>query len=164
LLYTDLTSLSLPKLLRYEDRNSMAFSLESRLPFLDYRLVEFVYTLPAEDLISNGWSKWIFRQSMKGVLPESIRWRRSKLGFPTPEEKWLYTGRDYIRQLLSTSDPDLLSPYIQPQLLPQLSDLPDQELVKVPGLWRLVNLILWLDIYMNPKSVKSPDELQSLVI
>ncbi|MEZ4622844.1 MAG: asparagine synthase (glutamine-hydrolyzing) [Caldilineaceae bacterium] len=84
-LHQDLTSTNLPKLLRYEDRISMAFSLETRLPFLDYRLVDMLFSLPLNYRINRGWSKWILRRSMNDVLPKEICWRRNKLGFPTPD-------------------------------------------------------------------------------
>jgi asparagine synthase (glutamine-hydrolysing) len=71
----------LPSLLHYEDRNSMAFSLEARLPFLDYRLVEFAFSLPAEQKIRRGVSKVVLRNSMRRILPEAIRTRKDKIGF-----------------------------------------------------------------------------------
>ena len=79
----------LSPLLRYEDRNSMAFSLESRVPFLDYRLVEYAFSLPDRCRINNGWTKAILRDSMKNVLPEEIRMRKDKMGFVTPQDAWL---------------------------------------------------------------------------
>lgn len=87
--YEDIFKYSYPQLLRYEDRNSMAFSLESRVPFLDYRLVELVYGLPASYKIRKGFTKAILRDSMKGILPDSVRLRKSKLGFATPEKRWI---------------------------------------------------------------------------
>jgi len=100
----DILYYSYPQLLRYEDRNSMAFSLESRVPFLDYRLVQFVLSLPSNYLIRNGYTKAILRESMKGILPESIRARKSKLGFATPEKEWMYSTYyshflDYIQKM-----------------------------------------------------------------
>jgi len=80
---------SLPQLLREEDRNSMAFSIESRLPFLDYRLVEFLFTLGPEFKVRHGMTKHILREAMRGVLPEDVRMRIGKLGFPTPIVQWL---------------------------------------------------------------------------
>lgn len=80
---------SLPMLLHYEDRNSMAHSVESRTPFLDYRLVEFVLGLPSHFKISQGWTKSVLRESMKNVLPEKVRTRIDKLGFVTAEEEWI---------------------------------------------------------------------------
>ena len=66
----------------------MAYSSEIRLPFLDYRLVNFVLNLPSFFKIKNGWTKYILRKSLK-ELPEKIAWRRDKQGFINPEEKWL---------------------------------------------------------------------------
>lgn len=85
--YNDIFKYSYPVLLRYEDRNSMAFNLETRVPFLDYRLVEFVFSLPTSYILRNGYTKSILRDSMKNILPDSIRLRKSKLGFATPEEE-----------------------------------------------------------------------------
>lgn len=83
-------STSLPSLLHYEDRNSMAFSIESRVPFLDHRLVEFVFSLPDEDKIRMSETKYIMRHSLQSLLPEAIFNRKDKKGFVTPGEvKWL---------------------------------------------------------------------------
>jgi asparagine synthase (glutamine-hydrolysing) len=88
-LEADLTRYSLPALLRFEDRNMMAFGIESRVPFVDHVLVEWLATLPASLRLSGGWSKRILREALRGILPERIRTRRSKLGFLTPESAWL---------------------------------------------------------------------------
>lgn len=80
---------SLPGILRQVDRNSMAFSIEARLPFLDYRLVEYTFSLPSDQLIRTGIPKYVYRNAMKGVIPERIRTRTSKLGFVTAESEWL---------------------------------------------------------------------------
>src|ERR1019366_7871244 len=84
-----LTTYSLPSLLRYEDRNSMAHSIESRPPFLDQELVEIVLSFPADGIVRDGWSRWILRESLSGVLPDLVRSRRKKIGFTTPEIRWL---------------------------------------------------------------------------
>ncbi|HRW06594.1 MAG TPA: asparagine synthase (glutamine-hydrolyzing) [Caldilineaceae bacterium] len=148
----DLTSTNLPKLLRYEDRISMAFSLETRLPFLDYRLVDMVFRLPLNYRIHNGWSKWILRRSMSDLLPEEICWRRTKLGFPTPETRWLQQGATYIRRLLREHDSSRTEAYIQPQVLEQLIELPDEALATTPGLWRMINLLKWHEIFLEQKA------------
>lgn len=84
----DIDKYSVPALTHYEDRNSMAHSLETRLPFLDHRLVNFALSLPVEMKINNGWTKYILRKSIS-ELPEEIRWRKDKQGFTTPEESWI---------------------------------------------------------------------------
>jgi asparagine synthase (glutamine-hydrolysing) len=79
----------LPLYLRIEDRNSMAHSVEARLPFLDYRLVSYVFNLPDEWKVRGPWNKYILREAMRGRIPESVRTRVEKMGFPTPSGRWL---------------------------------------------------------------------------
>ncbi|MGH2574205.1 MAG: asparagine synthase-related protein, partial [Ignavibacteria bacterium] len=93
---SNLWNISLPSLLRYEDKNSMAFSVEARLPFLDHRLVEFVFSIPYKYLIKNGWTKNVLRESMKNKIPEDIRMRKGKLAFTVPQMKWLNEITDYV--------------------------------------------------------------------
>lgn len=82
----------LNELLRVADRNSMAHSVEVRLPFLSHRLVEFIFRLPEDFLIHNGWTKYILRKSMSHVLPKEIAWRKDKIGYEPPQEKWLHSA------------------------------------------------------------------------
>ncbi len=86
---SNLWNISLPSLLRYEDKNSMAFSVEARVPFLDHRLVEFIFSIPLNELIKKGWTKNALRQSLKGKIPEDIRMRKGKLAFSVPQKQWL---------------------------------------------------------------------------
>jgi asparagine synthase (glutamine-hydrolysing) len=79
----------LQSLLYFEDRNSMAFSLEARVPFLDRRLVEFCLGLKPEDRLGNGFTKRILRDSLRDVLPPRVAARRDKKGYPTPLSAWL---------------------------------------------------------------------------
>ena len=76
-------------LLHWEDRNSMSFSIEARVPFLDFRLVEFCLGLPEEYKLENGITKRVLREAMPGILPEKVRLRRDKIGFATPEQNWI---------------------------------------------------------------------------
>lgn len=85
----DLTKYSVPTLLHYEDRMSMAWSREIRVPFLDYRLVENIMSLPDEMKLNYGWTKWIFRKVMEPYLPREIVWRKDKQGFVNPQSEWL---------------------------------------------------------------------------
>ncbi|MGQ0812307.1 MAG: asparagine synthase (glutamine-hydrolyzing) [Nitrospiraceae bacterium] len=88
-------------LLHCEDRNAMAFGIETRLPFLDHRLVEFLLPLPNECKLRDGWTKVILRESMRGILPESVRLRADKMGFVTPEASWFKTVlREMVRDML----------------------------------------------------------------
>ena len=85
----DLSCFSIPALLHYEDRNSMAHSVEARVPMLDYELATFTVNCRPSLKLHGGWTKWILREGMRSVLPEAVRLRKSKLGFSTPQKEWL---------------------------------------------------------------------------
>jgi asparagine synthase (glutamine-hydrolysing) len=91
----------LPLYLRIEDRTSMAHSIESRLPFLDHRLAELVFSMKPDLFMNGGKNKFLLRAAMDGILPDEVLDRRAKFGFPVPEEGWLYHNlREPIRDLL----------------------------------------------------------------
>jgi asparagine synthase (glutamine-hydrolysing) len=85
----DIEKLSVPALVHYEDRMSMASSREIRLPFLDYRFVSLLVPLPTELKLQSGWTKWIFRRAMEPLLPQEIAWRKDKQPFVVPQNRWL---------------------------------------------------------------------------
>ena len=87
-LHVLLTRRGLPELLRYEDRNSMAHSLEARVPLLDHRLVELAFSLSGDELIRNGETKSVLRRALSELLPPAVAARRDKLGFVTPERRF----------------------------------------------------------------------------
>jgi asparagine synthase (glutamine-hydrolysing) len=80
---------SLPQLLRYADRNAMAFSREPRLPFLDNELVEFCNRTSDDAFFRNGWQKYVLRRAVAGLLPRSVTWRADKVGYAAPLDAWL---------------------------------------------------------------------------
>ena len=88
-LYYSTFTKGLSELLRYADRNSMAHSVEVRLPFLNYKLVEFIFSLPEDMLINKAWTKFILRYSMQEILPKEITWRKDKIGYEPPQNKWI---------------------------------------------------------------------------
>jgi len=94
----------LEHLLKWGDRNSMASSIESRVPFLDYRLVEKTLATPNTRKIEKGITKSILREAMKGYLPEIIRQRKDKIGFETPQETWfrLPAFQVFINDIISS--------------------------------------------------------------
>jgi asparagine synthase (glutamine-hydrolysing) len=85
----DVTRFSVPALLHYEDRMSMASSREIRVPYLDHRMIEKLIPQPIETKIRSGWTKHVFRKAMEPLLPTQIAWRRDKMGFNNPEGEWL---------------------------------------------------------------------------
>lgn len=88
-LYFNSVVYGLEELLRYADRNSMAHGVEVRLPFLQHQLVEFLFSLPPQAKIRNGWTKWLLRKSMEPALPQNIVWRKEKVGFEPPQKTWM---------------------------------------------------------------------------
>ena len=76
----------------------MAHGREVRLPFLDHELVEFIFSLPSQFKIHNGYTKWLLRESMKNELPDTIVWRKEKIGFEPPQKKWMENSllQEYI--------------------------------------------------------------------
>jgi asparagine synthase (glutamine-hydrolysing) len=99
LYYNTLTN-GLEELLRYADRNSMAHGVEIRLPFLDHRLAEFLFSLPARFKIRDGWTKWLLRESVSQTLPADIVWRKDKIGYEPPQHLWMTNPalQDHIRE------------------------------------------------------------------
>ena len=79
----------LEELLRFADRNSMAHSVEVRLPFLQHQLVEFLLTVPPQFKIHQGWTKWLLRKTVENKLPQEIVWRKDKVGYEPPQKLWM---------------------------------------------------------------------------
>lgn len=135
---------NLAMLLHWEDRNSMAHSIEARVPFLDHPLVEFDLSLGNDHKIVGGDTKRVLRRGMKDVLPESVRERRDKLGFATPEQIWF---RGPLRKLVEDGIAATLARY--PGLMNAdgvralAKDMLDGGRTVDFTLWRIVNLGIW---------------------
>lgn len=91
----------LPPLLHHEDRNSMAFSIEARVPMLDYRLADFIFRLPAETLMTEGWSKVFLRRYLDRAKLPAVAWRREKMGYPTPASAMMEKSRSFFQEVCS---------------------------------------------------------------
>lgn len=147
-----ITDRGLQTMLRHGDRNSMAFSIESRVPFLTIPLAEFLFSLPENYLISDkGLTKNIFRTAMRGIVPNKILERRDKIGFETNEKKllsleminlkkWIYNAKfpsfidktKFIKEIYKTSS-----------------------LIKTNNarIWRMINYIYWYNYITNEKKI-----------
>jgi asparagine synthase (glutamine-hydrolysing) len=93
----------LPHLLKYEDRNSMAWSVEARLPFVDHEVVESALSLKPEDKIRSGYTKWALRQTMNNKMPDAITWRTNKIAFEAPTKRWISENIDWVMNILKGS-------------------------------------------------------------
>lgn len=151
MLYYEVTKNSLPRLLRYEDRNSMAFSIEARVPFLDYRLVEFVFSLPLDQKIRNGWTKYILRKSFENLLPKKIVKRRNKIGFATPEAKWLKNLAPQIRRVFLSKKFGERKYFNQPEILKEFDKFCKGKLGEEYSrvFWRILNLEIWFRVFFE---------------
>lgn len=129
-----LTKMGLQALLHYADRNSMAFGIENRVPFLDYRLVNFCLSLHDDQKIVNGHRKWLLKEGAKSVLPKSVYQRKDKIGFETPQKKWMKQNRKFVREELEQS-------------VKQLGGIIDQSILKSnlneDIIWRILLLRKW---------------------
>jgi asparagine synthase (glutamine-hydrolysing) len=136
----EIKSTNLPVLLRYEDKNSMAHGIETRLPFLDYRLVEFALSIQNQFKIRDGWSKWLLRETLSPYLPNAIAWRKNKFGFEAPENIWLTAHLPDMTASIQKS-PIIQSLTNQSQLTKQYPKLDKRTQ------WRLYNLSLWEKLF-----------------
>ncbi len=144
MLHLILTRRGLPELLRYEDRNSMAHSLEARVPFLDVRLVELMFSLRGTDLIERGRTKAVLRRALGDLLPPPVRDRTDKLGFVTPEIHWLRGSLGDLAADVFRSRSFASRGWVEPRAaLERLERHRRGELQAGFELWRALNLELW---------------------
>jgi asparagine synthase (glutamine-hydrolysing) len=137
---------SLPMLLRYEDRNSMAHSVESRVPFLTQELTEFVLSLPESYLIGpDGTSKWAFRKAMQGIIPQAILDRQDKIGFATPERRWLTALRPWVEQVLNSRVAEEIPAFNLPAMKREWRALQSNSRPFDFRVWRWLNVIRWVE-------------------
>jgi asparagine synthase (glutamine-hydrolysing) len=144
LMTSQMQETSLPMLLHYEDRNSMAHGVESRLPFLDYRLVELTVGLGSRHKIVDGETKWILRHAMEAILPPEIRHRQDKVGFATPERRWLAgPARDLVRDSVAQATLRFPEFFNGPALQSIASDVLEGVRPFDFTLWRIVSFAAW---------------------
>jgi asparagine synthase (glutamine-hydrolysing) len=132
----EITETNLPMLLRFEDKNSMRFGIETRLPFLDYRLVEFALGLSTRVKLNSGWTKWPLRAAMQNVLPANICWRKDKIGFAAPDQLWLSQHTPTMREKVINSP--LVARYVDMKMLKKRFERLDLGMR-----WRLYCVALW---------------------
>jgi len=149
-LYKELFFETVPASLRAEDRNTMANSIESRSPFLDYRLIEFSFNLNNKYKIRNGIGKWILRESMKGILPEKVRTRKDKAGFISPADEWFRTiNKNQILTMLNSQELKNMNLFNIDELKKvyneHLKELKNHQMF----LWQLINIFIWYNKFFK---------------
>ncbi|MGY5882010.1 MAG: asparagine synthase (glutamine-hydrolyzing), partial [Candidatus Thorarchaeota archaeon] len=141
----------LQHLLRWEDKNAMAFSIETRVPFLDHNLVSYILSLPSELKIRRGITKWILRIALRDLVPTSIMSRTDKIGFAVPEVKWVNKRLDIFLKNLKTRPHHLLARYVDIEKLKVLIEgrTKDFDRDKCRLLFRIMCLDRWLEVFFN---------------
>jgi asparagine synthase (glutamine-hydrolysing) len=140
-----LTLFILPLLLRYEDRNAMAWSIESRTPFADdHPLIEYVNGVPGIYKVHEGWSKALLREAMRPLLPDAVYRRRDKIGFATPQRAWLRALRGPAVEMLADGDE-----FVDAAGIPDTLDgvLENGSARAVDNIWRLIIFRKWRDVF-----------------
>ena len=118
-------------------------SIEARVPFLDLFFFKYVAALPLDRKLRDGWTKYVFRAAMKGILPEKVRLRRAKMGFETPERQWIeHDLRARLREFFSGTDLNFVK-YYDITALRALLNAPSLTQEQVSSIWRILNLELW---------------------
>jgi asparagine synthase (glutamine-hydrolysing) len=153
-LYESLMVYSLPHLLRFEDKNSMRFSIESRVPFLDYRFVEYAFSMPSEMKIKEGVTKHAFRKAMEGELPQSILSRYDKIGFATPEQKWLQDEAmtELMHKVIDSESfrsRDFWNAELVKDMYDKLRSGKSSGVFVGTDIWRCISVELWMQLYIN---------------
>ena len=145
--HTDLSmQYGMYELLRYEDRNSMAFSIESRVPFLDHRLVNFIRALPTKEKINGGWTKLILRKILENKLPNEIVWRKDKKGFVTPQQEWKNEMMTtLISELKELKTPDI----VDREYLLKLCNQDFSNATHLSEFWRVYSVVKWHHLNLN---------------
>lgn len=147
LLHYQFTEYGLKHLLRTADRNSMRFSVESRMPFVDdIDLITTVFNISGSYKIQHGKSKYLLREAMKEVLPNEIYHRTDKIGFATPEKKWLVVLKPYFKEIIKQQKND---EYVNWEEFYQNFDAVYEHALKTSTLrlWRFINFALWRKVY-----------------
>lgn len=141
---------TLPQLLRYADRNSMAFGRETRLPFLDHNLVEWVARLPDRALVSNGWQKLLLRRAGRGLLPHRVAWRADKMGYAAPLDRWLRRElKTWAYDRLTTGPITQLDEYDRAALDALWDEHQAGAAEHSWALWKWISLNEWLALFEN---------------
>jgi len=143
---------NLPALLHWEDRNSMAFSLESRVPYLDHRVAVLIASLPLGQKIRDGVTKYVLRKAVKGLVPEAIRCRMDKMGFVTPEEAWMREGLGpFVMEVLTSESFRGRKYWDADRVLGSYRGYAEGRSAYSPELFRIICTELWLRMMFDAR-------------
>ena len=161
-LIEDTFSNSLPSLLRYEDKNTMRFGLEGRVPFLDKDTLKFLFVLDDESIIKDGWNKRILRDATRDLLPPMINRRRNKIGFTTPEYEWFMRLKNRFYGIF-LSEEFVNRPYWNAQAVAGAFEgfIKGKNDSNSLLFWRFLNVELWLREFFDEKIEETPRRIKT---
>jgi len=149
-LFEDVVSTTSPAFLRYEDKNSMANALESRVPFFDDQLVDYILKLPIDQKIKFGWTRYVYRNALKDLVPEKNRLRRSKIGFVNPEWEWIIAKKDKFLDIFSSESFKNRKYWDAEKVIFGFSQAVEGKLKgEVLFFWRIFIVEMWLRKYVD---------------
>jgi len=134
--YDEIYKTQMPHLLKYEDKNSMKHSIETRLPFIDYKVLETALALNNKYKIKNGWTKYILRKSIDNILPKNIVWRKNKVGFEAPTQSWLNSIDNIMKDTIKKS-----------KIIDKICNNFNFNRLDKNQKWKLYNIAKWEQIY-----------------
>lgn len=156
-LVDDIFRHSLPALLRYEDRNTMRFSVEGRVPFLDVDLLRLLWGLDPSAIIHGGWNKYALREAVRQLLPPLISNRRNKIGFTTPEDTWFTRIKNHVYEIFAAPEFGARPYFDQPAVLAAFrAFLAGRGGADTMTFWRLLNVELWLREFIDKDPTVEP--------
>ncbi|HZE39097.1 MAG TPA: asparagine synthase (glutamine-hydrolyzing) [Stackebrandtia sp.] len=141
---------SLQSLLRYEDRNTMRFSIEGRVPFLDANLIDLLWSHDESMILSGGWNKRVLRDATRGLLPPMINQRRNKIGFTTPEDAWFKRIKNAVYEIFASESFGRRPYFDQASVLEAFkSYVAGRSGAETMTFWRLMNVELWMREFID---------------
>jgi len=159
-LYREFHQTMLPTILRNFDRMSMAHGVEVRMPFMDWRLVTYVFSLPPESKIGRGYTKLVLREAMRGLLPEPVRTRRDKIGFAPPLAQWFQDElQDWLYDTMLTMSHQTSFLWDARALMAFVDETRSGSGLTwnaVGRLWPVLHAFLWLQRFANVRPVPGP--------
>ena len=130
----------MPVLLRYEDKNSMRHSIETRLPYIDYKTLEMALGINIKHKIKNGWTKYLLRKAMEDKMSAELIWRKDKLGFNAPQKSWI---KAYHAEMVKSIEKSSIMRYFSdPKKLKKNYDKLNSKLQ-----WRIYNIAKWEEVF-----------------
>ena len=122
----------------------MAFSIESRVPFLDHRLVEFSIALQNDWKIKNGWTKYVLRKTAEPILDKEVVWRKDKMGFLTPQKAWKESSEKELTDFINNTN---IPAFLNKEYISKLCTSEFNDSSHLSEFWKIVSFLKWAEVF-----------------